>query len=94
MTAVVVIVEVPLVQTVELSQHRKQSGIQNSAEGVCVDLSVIWNQGSQTKPGKTSPEHNCTSAKRNCIKNALWYYIFLRQTLDPDPIILTVENKP
>lgn len=50
------ILEVLPVQPVELPHLRKYNVIQNSTIGVCVELTMNWDQGFQAKLGKTSTD--------------------------------------
>lgn len=86
-----VILEVTWVQSVELSHCWKYIVIQNSAVGIGIELSIKQDQGSQTKPGKISPDHNFFSAEINCGHNTFWMLAFTRQTPNPEPKIQMVE---
>lgn len=64
--------EILWIQPLELPQRMKHTIIQNSAVGVEVEFTMNWDQGSETKLGKTTPKHNSTSAELNCGNNAFW----------------------
>jgi len=94
MTTGIVVLKVTGVQPVKLPQRRKHIVIENNAVGIGVELAMNGDQGSQSIPGESSPDHNSTSAELDCWHNAYWQEMFFRQTPDPDPVIRTVKGEP
>ena len=94
MTTGIVVLKGTGVQTAKLPQREKHIVIQNSAVGIGVELTMNGDQGSQSIPGETPPDHNSTSTELDFWHNAFWQETFSRQTPDPDPVIRTVKGEP
>ncbi|GFY19800.1 hypothetical protein TNCV_4649701 [Trichonephila clavipes] len=63
MTSGVVILEVTIIQPVKLPQSIKRIVIKNNGVGVGVELTINWDQGSQSITRETPSDHKPTSAK-------------------------------